>query len=306
MSSVVIAGNTSGSVSLSAPAVAGTTTITLPGTSGTMLAPASLGTTGQALISNGTANPTWGSAGTSTNGYNFKALVSGTTYTVPSNVKSFYVQVYGAVGGNSASNHGGVGGPGYSEKYYATPGASYSYAIGAAGANTGGAGSGGDYNSTGGSGGNYSGTSGGFGGGGGAASRAGNGGNGSAGSGATNGSGGGTGGNNASGTTGGAGASAKNASAIVMPWSDGSAEYFMSGTSSDNPADGICLYNSIGINQQLYYNFGLNQYAANYLSGAIPGGGNSADYVVRYPQGRSGGSQVAGYQGLIIIIEVLK
>ena len=60
MSSVVIAGNTSGSVSLSAPAVAGTTTITLPGTSGTMLAPASLGTTGQALISNGTANPTWG------------------------------------------------------------------------------------------------------------------------------------------------------------------------------------------------------------------------------------------------------
>ena len=36
MSSVVIAGNTSGSVTLQAPSVAGTTTITLPATSGTM------------------------------------------------------------------------------------------------------------------------------------------------------------------------------------------------------------------------------------------------------------------------------
>jgi hypothetical protein len=36
MSSVIIAGNTSGSVTLSAPAVAGTVTVTLPSTSGTM------------------------------------------------------------------------------------------------------------------------------------------------------------------------------------------------------------------------------------------------------------------------------
>lgn len=63
MSSLSIAGNTSGSVTLNAPAVAGTTSLTLPGSSGTVLAPASLGTAGQALISNGTANPTWGSAG---------------------------------------------------------------------------------------------------------------------------------------------------------------------------------------------------------------------------------------------------
>lgn len=37
MSSVVIAGNTSGSVTLAAPDVAGTTTLTLPATSGTVL-----------------------------------------------------------------------------------------------------------------------------------------------------------------------------------------------------------------------------------------------------------------------------
>ena len=37
MSSVIIAGNTSGSVTLSAPDVAGTTTLTLPSTSGTVL-----------------------------------------------------------------------------------------------------------------------------------------------------------------------------------------------------------------------------------------------------------------------------
>ena len=38
MSSVVIAGNTSGTITLDAPAVAGTTTLTLPTTSGTVLA----------------------------------------------------------------------------------------------------------------------------------------------------------------------------------------------------------------------------------------------------------------------------
>ena len=38
MSSIIVAGDTSGSVTLSAPAVAGTTTLTLPTTSGTVLA----------------------------------------------------------------------------------------------------------------------------------------------------------------------------------------------------------------------------------------------------------------------------
>lgn len=44
MSGVIIAGDTSGSVTLQAPAVAGTTVITLPSTSGTMLTNKSAGT----------------------------------------------------------------------------------------------------------------------------------------------------------------------------------------------------------------------------------------------------------------------
>jgi hypothetical protein len=43
MSSVIVAGNTSGSVSLTAPDVAGSTVITLPSTSGTMITTASSG-----------------------------------------------------------------------------------------------------------------------------------------------------------------------------------------------------------------------------------------------------------------------
>ncbi len=43
MSSVVIAGDTSGSITLSAPAVSGTTTLTLPATSGTLFASVSTG-----------------------------------------------------------------------------------------------------------------------------------------------------------------------------------------------------------------------------------------------------------------------
>ena len=47
MSSIVVAGDTSGSVTISAPAVAGTTTLTLPTTNGTILTSAS----GQSLVS---------------------------------------------------------------------------------------------------------------------------------------------------------------------------------------------------------------------------------------------------------------
>ncbi len=49
MSSIVVAGDTSGSVTLSAPAVAGSTTLTLPSVSGTVL------TTGSSVITSGTA-----------------------------------------------------------------------------------------------------------------------------------------------------------------------------------------------------------------------------------------------------------
>jgi len=59
MSSVVISGDTSGTVTLQAPAVAGTTVLTLPSTTGTVMAPTSNGTSGQVLTSSGSATPTW-------------------------------------------------------------------------------------------------------------------------------------------------------------------------------------------------------------------------------------------------------
>ena len=68
MSSVIIAGDTSGTVTLAAPAVSGTTTITLPATSGTLLQSGTavtaaqggtgltaVGSSGNLLTSNGTA-----------------------------------------------------------------------------------------------------------------------------------------------------------------------------------------------------------------------------------------------------------
>jgi hypothetical protein len=72
MSSVVIAGNTSGTVTLNAPDVAGTTTLTLPTTNGTVLTTgSSTGISGSA-ISTGTVAEAYGGTGTSTGYYGFK------------------------------------------------------------------------------------------------------------------------------------------------------------------------------------------------------------------------------------------
>ena len=153
-----------------------------------------------------------------------------------------YVGVYGSLGGQSANYGGGIGGSGFSVKYYnGSLASSYSYAIGAAGTSSGtaggtttfdvmsvtgsggvtnnnpssgGVGSGGDFNATGGTGGTGNGTY--SGGKGGDASRAGNGGNGANYSGSNAGGGGGSGGNNASGTTGGAAATSPDASALDL------------------------------------------------------------------------------------------
>jgi hypothetical protein len=67
MSSVVISGNTSGSVTLDAPAVAGTTTLTLPTTNGTIITTGStFAGTGPAFSVYQTASQTGISAGTLT------------------------------------------------------------------------------------------------------------------------------------------------------------------------------------------------------------------------------------------------
>lgn len=154
-----------------------------------------------------------------------RTLTSGTTYTPSAEVSSFRVFVQGATGTpnqSSTASLNGVGGPGYSEKFYASPSGSYSMTIGAAGVSngnggtttfdtisitgskvngTGGVASGGDFNANGGSGGGGSG-SGGGGGGGGAGSRAGNGYAGGAGTASGVGAGGGGGGTGGVGATG--------------------------------------------------------------------------------------------------------
>ena len=76
MSSVVIAGNTSGSVTLSAPAIAGSVIITLPSTSGTMTAFVS----GTAMLFAQTAAPT-GWTKSLTNDNKALRLVTGTAST---------------------------------------------------------------------------------------------------------------------------------------------------------------------------------------------------------------------------------
>jgi len=250
-------------------------------------------------------------------------LASGTTYTPPADVKEFYVQVYGASGGVSGGSLGGVGGPGYAEKYYPIPSGSYSYTVGAAGTpsgtaggtttfngisvtgsggvttttgSAGGVGSGGDFNATGGTGGNR--VTSGYGGCGGAGSRAGNGGNGGIDGGASG--QGGTGGNNASGFIPGSGATAPSGSAIVMPWGT---ETFMGGSPLGASAKGACgaplLENSYAslIGYPALVTYQLPMVAPVY---------NSATVFRPYPFAQYGNNSTSGMPGLIVIIEVLK
>lgn len=209
------------------------------------------------VVCNGTGFYTVAKSASSSWPVRTRTLSSGTSYTPPSDVKKMRVFVTGATGGlTGGDNRGGAGGAGYSEKYYSTVSGSYTYAIGAAGANTGtaggttsfdvmsvtgvagvtttsgsagGVGSGGDFNASGGTGGA---ANGGHGGGGASGSRAGNGfagGAGGTGSGFDGGGGGGgTGaaGTAASGLTGGAGgASSTTVSATAITAFDDIAGY---------------------------------------------------------------------------------
>lgn len=266
---------------------------------------ATAGATGQVLTSTGTGWVSQAASGGA--GFRGHVLTSGTTYTPTSIVKSFYAFVYGATGGRTnLGGSAGGGGPGYSEKYYATPSGSYSYSIGAGGTTSGtnggsttfdvmtvtggagvttrtgaagGVGSGGDFNATGGTGGNGDSIANTPGGAGGAATRAGNGGNGAPGIGNSYGSGGGggTGGNNASGGTGGAAATTRAAGAlntstnlgtITESWSAGGAP---SGANNAQVQD-------------------ITIWTSGVASAALPG---------------SNGVASAGTNGRVIIIELL-
>lgn len=72
MASIVIQGDTSGSATIAAPAVAGTPTLTLPTTSGTLLTTASTTGINGSAISSGTVAEAYGGTGTSTGYYGFK------------------------------------------------------------------------------------------------------------------------------------------------------------------------------------------------------------------------------------------
>ena len=160
MSSIVVAGDTSGTVTLQAPAVAGTTTLTLPATSGTVLAPSggtltvaqggtgltSVGTSGQFLQSNGTDLAYAAVSGTL---LNIRYFTSGaTTYTPTAGTNFVIVELIGGGAGSAIGtvSYGGAGGTSSFGALVSATGGAVASASGSAG----GTGSGGDLNLTGG------------------------------------------------------------------------------------------------------------------------------------------------------------
>lgn len=237
-------------------------------------------------------------------------LPAGTTYTTPADVVELYAFVYGSVGSLTNATDGGAGGPGYSEIYYPSPAASYTYAIGAGGAvgagaaggttsfgaatvtgsagvstttgGPGGVGSGGEYNATGGAGGNGNGEPGG---GGGAGSRAGNGGTGGNANTTDGGAGGGTGGNNATGvTTAGIAATTENGGAITLP------------TELFSPASIIFSAGSLGSTNI----GGTGAHGGMHLSQVSPVAG-----TIGTESNPSTGGNVAGEDGKIYVLEIV-
>lgn len=180
MSSINIAGNVSGTVSLSAPDVAGTTVLTLPATSGTVAIGAGVvtaggvvytdgtkeantgaGTSGQYLKSNGASAPSWSTLSASGTLVNTQYFTTTATYTPTTGTNFVIVEV---VGGGSGSKSGfttavagGSGGTSSFGALVSATGGSGGTAI-----TTGGSGSGGDINISGGANTNGSGAGGGY------------------------------------------------------------------------------------------------------------------------------------------------
>lgn len=238
------------------------------------------------------------------------ACLSSVSYTPKSDVVSFLVCITGA-GSGRAANSGGVGGTGYTEKYYSSgfKGNTYTVTIGAAGGSaaqggttsfqlsgsgpsvvappvpatdtggTGGTASGGDVNFTGGTGGNnVSGTA--YGGGGGPATRAGAGGNGAAASGSTGGGGGGTGGNNASGSTGGSSTTTL-ASGVYKINAIPYEAFFAGGTASGSAGgNGAASLNNATAFGPISFEFTANTGAIGTNQGATAGGSSATSGTV--------------------------
>lgn len=121
MSSITIAGNTSGSITLQAPDVAGTTVLNLPSGNGDIVTK-----DGSGNVSIGgtlTASSFSGDGAGLSNlpipagykGVTLDVITSSTTWTKPANIDYFYIALFGAGGGGGGdqySNTGGCGGNG--------------------------------------------------------------------------------------------------------------------------------------------------------------------------------------------------
>jgi hypothetical protein len=144
-------GSTSGYVTIDAPAIAGTTALTLPSANGTLISSGSSAALPVSAI-NATGTPSastylrgdgaW--AGVSATGQLIRApqlLTSGTSYTTPANCNNVFIEMIGAGGGGGGSNNvnsgsagGGGGAAPYASVYVSvTPSTTYTYAVGSGG-----------------------------------------------------------------------------------------------------------------------------------------------------------------------------
>lgn len=110
MSSIVISGNTSGSVTLDAPAIAGSTVLTLPATSGTVVTTATTTGISGSAITTGTVGVSVGGTGqtTYTNGELLIGNTTGNTLTKATLTAGTGISITNGTGSITIANTGGM------------------------------------------------------------------------------------------------------------------------------------------------------------------------------------------------------
>lgn len=117
MASIVVAGDTSGTVTLAAPAVSGTTTLTLPTTSGTVLTSASTQVTGPAFSAYGNAAQSFTSGVWTKVQFNIEDFDTNSNYDNTTNYR-FTPTVAGYYQINACSSSSGTGTSGWATAIY--------------------------------------------------------------------------------------------------------------------------------------------------------------------------------------------